>query len=77
MIRRGVLWAAYHALTWSHKLEDIEYTLACYDETLAEFKKIVDKNDKIKHHLEGPPVEPVFRKVADFMSYTMKDKKVN
>jgi glutamate-1-semialdehyde 2,1-aminomutase/spore coat polysaccharide biosynthesis protein SpsF len=77
MIRRGVLWAAYHALTWSHKLEDIEYALACYDETLAEFKKIVEKGDKIKDHLEGPPVEPVFRKVADFMSYTMKDKKVN
>ena len=75
MIRRGILWAAYHALTWSHKMEDIEYALAAYDEVLKLFRKIVDEKKNLRSQIEGLPVEPVFRKVADFMSYTMKDKK--
>ena len=24
LIRRGILWAAYHALSWSHKEKDIK-----------------------------------------------------
>jgi hypothetical protein len=56
-------------------MEDIEYTLACYDEVLRLFKEVVDKNKKLRPLIEGTPVQPVFRKVADFMSYTIKKKK--
>jgi len=74
LIRRGILWAAYHALTFSHKMEDIEYTLRCYDDVLKLFEDIVNKKKNLRSLIEGNPVKPVFRKVADFMSYTVKNK---
>ena len=74
LIRRGILWTAYHALSYSHKMEDIEFTLSCYDDVLGLFSGIVDKNEKLRPLIEGIPVKPVFRKVADFMSYTIKEK---
>ncbi len=73
LIRRGILWAAYHALSWSHKKEDITKTLKAYDEVMLLFKKIVDKNMRLRNKIEGIPVKPVFRKVADFNSYTRKN----
>ena len=73
MIRRGVLWAAYHALTFSHKMDEIEYTLNCYYDVLKLFKNVVEKNKNLRSLIEGEPVKPVFRRVADFMSYTTKE----
>jgi len=73
MIRRGVLWAAYHALTYSHKDEEIDYTLNCYEDVMRLFKGVVDNRKNLRPLIEGIPVKPVFRKVADFMSYTTKD----
>ena len=72
LIRRGVLWTAYHALSYSHKREEIEYTLNCYEDVLKLFKDIVDKKKDLRSLIEGIPVKPVFRKVADFNSYTLK-----
>lgn len=37
------------------------------------FRKMLNQNIEIKSLLEGPVVEPVFRKVADFISYTRND----
>ena len=74
LLRRGILWAAYHALSWSHSEEDIFCTLNAYEETLALFKKILDSKVTLRSNIEGKLVEPVFRKVADFNSYTNKNK---
>lgn len=70
LIRRGILWAGYHALSYSHKKEDIEITLNCYDDVLKLLKEAIDKKKNLRSLIEGIPVKPVFRKVADFMSYT-------
>lgn len=72
----GILWAAYHALSWAHGDEDIERTLKAYERALTGFKKIVDKGLDLRSRIDGIPVRPVFRKVADFNSYTRKGKKV-
>lgn len=74
LIRRGILWTAYHALCWSHSMDDIEYTLAAYDEVLGLFRKIVDGGQSLRPLIEGEPVKPVFRKVADFNSYVTKKR---
>lgn len=75
LLRRGILWAAYHALSWSHKKKDIKKTLDAYDEVMKLFKKIIDNNLNLRNMIEGTPVSPVFRKVADFNSYTRKNNK--
>ena len=36
------------------------------------FKKILSGNKPLRSFIEGDPVKPVFRKVADFNSYTTK-----
>ena len=69
LIRRGVLWTAYHALSFAHKHDDIDETLNAYEDVLKLFREIVDSNTSILSRLEGKPVEPVFRKVADFNSF--------
>ena len=73
LLKRGVLWAAYHALSWSHKKKHINHTIKAFKETMDLFRKILNQNIDIKSLLEGPAVEPVFRKVADFNSFTRND----
>ena len=34
LLRRGVLWTAYHAICYSHKEEQIDYTLNCLDDII-------------------------------------------
>ena len=75
LIRRGILWTAYHALCWSHSDSDIAYTLNAYEDVLKLFKKAVDSNASLRPLIEGEPVKPVFRKVADFNSYVTKGGK--
>lgn len=75
LVRRGILWAAYHALSWSHKAQHIKKTLNAYDEIMILFKYIIKKNLNLRSKIEGKPVKPVFRKVADFNSYTFKNNK--
>ena len=74
LIHRGILWTAYHALSYSHKIDDINYTLNCFDEIFILFKKIIENNKKLNNYIEGKVVEPVFRKVTDFNAYIQKDK---
>lgn len=75
LLREGVLWAAYHAMSWSHGPAEIDVTLKAYEAALSRFKKIVDSGADLRSRIEGIPVRPVFRKVADFNSYTRKGKK--
>lgn len=72
LLRRGVLWTAYHALSFAHKMKDIELTLGAYEEAFRLFKDALDKGRALRPLIEGEPVKPVFRKVADFNSYTVK-----
>ena len=71
LIRRGILWTAYHALCYSHSMEDIEFALNCYEDVFRLFKDVVDKKKNLRSLIEGIPVKPVFRKVADFNAYTL------
>jgi glutamate-1-semialdehyde aminotransferase len=75
LLRRGVLWAAYHALSWAHSETDIAETLNAYEDALKLFKRVVDSNHSLRPLIEGEPVKPVFRKVADFNSYIARDRK--
>ena len=70
LFRRGILWAAYHSLSFAHKKKDIYKTLNAFEDILKIFKnKFLEKNFKLKNSLEGKVVSPVFRKVSDFNSY--------
>ncbi len=73
LIRRGILWTAYHALCFSHDDAAIDFALAAYDEVLELFREVLDSNRALRPLIEGEPVRPVFRKVADFNSYIAKD----
>ena len=59
----------FHGLTKKH----INHTIKAFKETMDLFRKILNQNIDIKSLLEGPAVEPVFRKVADFNSFTRND----
>ena len=72
LLREGVLWAAYHAMCWSHTRADVDFTLNAYETALRRFKNVRDKGLDLRAQIEGIPVRPVFRKVADFNSYTLK-----
>ncbi len=74
LIRRGILWAAYHAISWSHKKKDVIKTVNAFDEIFSSLKKIVHSGKNISNYLEGKTVQPVFRQVADFNSYITKNK---
>ncbi len=65
MIKRGVLWSGFHNMSYSHKDEDIKYTINAYKEVLPILKKCVDEKNIFKY-LRGKPVEPVFRKTNNF-----------
>ncbi len=65
MIKRGILWGGFHNMSYSHKDDDINYTLKVYRDVLPLVKKAVEEN-KVKECLKGKPVEPVFRKVSNF-----------
>lgn len=68
MGKRGILFAGYHALSYSHTPEVIDRTLEAYDDTLRTLREIVASNRTLEGALECPVIEPVFRRVADFMS---------
>jgi glutamate-1-semialdehyde aminotransferase len=65
MIRRGVLWAGFHNMCFTHSSEDIEYTLKAYREVLPLLKESVEKKNTASL-LKGEPLEMVFRKVSNY-----------
>jgi len=62
LLKRGILWAAYHAISYSHKDEEINTTLEAFYDALKVLKKAVSE-ENIGRFLEGKPVKPVFREV--------------
>ena len=72
MIKRGVLWAGFHNMCYSHSNEDIAYTLSAYRLVLPIIKEAILSGD-VKSYLKGEVLEAVFRKVSN---YNIKPKTV-
>ncbi len=70
MIRRGILWAGFHNMCYSHSDADIEKTLNVYREVLPLLKKAIEE-DTVKQQLKGEVLEAVFRKTS---SYNIKPR---
>lgn len=71
LIRRGILWSGFHNLSFSHSEDDIRQTIDAYADILPQLKLLV-ADHAVHDHLQGLPVEPVFRKVSHFNSRPMK-----
>ncbi len=65
LIRRGILWNGSHTMSWSHSLEDIDYTLAAYHEVFVQLRQHVLKGT-LRDELKGAMLEPVFRRTSHF-----------
>ncbi|WP_183574607.1 aminotransferase class III-fold pyridoxal phosphate-dependent enzyme [Mucilaginibacter sp. X5P1] len=65
MIKRGVLWAGFHNMCYSHTDEDIDYTLLAYRNVLPIVKEAIESGN-IKQYLKGEVLEAVFRKVSNY-----------
>ncbi len=61
VIKRGILFQGYFAISYSHKEKEIAKTLSVMDEALAVYKKAFACGD-YKKFLTGEAVKPVFRK---------------
>lgn len=72
MIKRGILWAGFHNMCYSHTDEDIEYTLSAYRQVLPIVKEAI-LSGEIAGYLNGEVLEAVFRKVSN---YNIKPKTV-
>ncbi|TSJ40517.1 aminotransferase class III-fold pyridoxal phosphate-dependent enzyme [Mucilaginibacter corticis] len=72
MIKRGILWAGFHNMCFSHTEEDINYTLSAYRDVLPIVKEAIQSDD-VKSYLKGEVLETVFRKVSN---YNIKPKAV-
>jgi len=65
MIKRGVLWAGFHNMCYTHTDEDIDYTLLAYRDVLPIVKEAIESGN-IKQYLKGEVLEAVFRKVSNY-----------
>lgn len=65
MIKRGVLWAGFHNMCFSHSDEDIEHTLSAYRDVMPVMKEAIESGD-VKKYLKGEVLEAVFRKVSNY-----------
>ncbi len=65
MIKRGILWAGFHNMCYSHTDEDINYTLSAYRDVMSIMKEAIESGD-IKSYLKGEVLEAVFRKVSNY-----------
>jgi glutamate-1-semialdehyde 2,1-aminomutase len=65
MIKRGVLWAGFHNMCFSHTDEDINYTLSAYREVIPIIKQAIE-NQSVVSYLKGEVLETVFRKTSNY-----------
>ncbi len=63
MIKRGILWAGYHNISFSHTKKDIEYTILAFKDVLPMVKKAVEDGN-VKNKLRGEPVSAVFKRIG-------------
>jgi glutamate-1-semialdehyde aminotransferase len=60
-IKRGILFTGGHNVSFAHRDADIEQTLAVYAEVMVILARAIETR-RVDGLLEGPPVQPVFRK---------------
>lgn len=65
MIKRGILWAGFHNMCFSHSDEDITYALSAYRDVLPIVKEAIESGN-VKMYLEGDVLEAVFRKTSNY-----------
>jgi glutamate-1-semialdehyde aminotransferase len=65
LLRRGVLWAGFHNVSYAHTDADVDYTLAAFREALSVLDEAVRAGD-VRAALRGRTVEPVFRRTTHF-----------
>ena len=65
LIKRGILWSGMHNISYSHSIQDIEYTLSAYKEVLRLLKEALADNTVLRQ-IRGIPVQPTFRKTSGF-----------
>ena len=65
MIKRGILWAGFHNMCYSHTDEDIAYTLSAYRDVLPILNEAIASGD-VKPYLHGEVLEAVFRKTSQY-----------
>src|SRR6185437_8867123 len=73
LIKRGILWAGFHNMSFSHSADDVDYTLKAYVEVLGLLKEAVAAGD-LTSRLKGKPVEAVFRRINNFNMKPVKAK---
>lgn len=61
VMKRGILFGAGFNVCYSHTDEDVEQTLVACREALQILARALESED-VRRFLEGPPVQPVFRK---------------
>jgi glutamate-1-semialdehyde aminotransferase len=62
LLKRGILWAGYHAVSFSHGDEEIGKTLQAFGDALQLLRKAVEEKN-VRRYLQGLPIQPVFRKI--------------
>ncbi len=65
MIKRGILWAGFHNMCFSHSDEDLNYTLLAYREVMPIVKEAIETQN-VKSYLKGEVLEAVFRKTSNY-----------
>jgi len=65
LIRRGILWAGFHNMCYSHTEEDISYTLSAYEDIMPLIREAIGSGN-IASYLRGKVLETVFRKVSQY-----------
>lgn len=65
MIKRGILWAGFHNMCFSHSDDDINYTLSAYREVMPILKEAIEIQN-VKSYLKGEVLEAVFRKTSNY-----------
>jgi len=61
-IKNGILTAAYHNICYSHSDEDIQRTIAVYDNSLSFLAMAIDSGNPA-HYLQGDQVQSVMRRL--------------
>ena len=64
VLKRGVLsMSIAHCVTYSHTVEDVEYTLGAYQAAFEILAEAIDEG-KVEERIEGVPIQQVFRPVT-------------
>ncbi len=62
VVKRGILFQGYFAISFSHGEAEIARTIQSFDETFGELHRMLNAGSDLKQELVGEPCKPVFRK---------------